>query len=137
MLEAAANFHLHSVGHGGAATAGENEIDLVLLFVPPRIDLRWWEMGTEFVEHQMFPETSQVLMPHTPPASGIANEPGIEAKHLGHGRFPDFATSRACLYLSADHFAVEGESIYRLAEDFYHQGGRRQIENSTANPWRG
>lgn len=44
-------------------------------------------------------------------------------QHLSE-RFPDYAISRKCLYLPADHFMVAGQSLYEIAETFANQGGK-------------
>ena len=37
---------------------------------------------------------------------------------------PDFATSRACLYIPVDHFMVAQMPLYEIARDFVNQGGK-------------
>jgi len=38
--------------------------------------------------------------------------------------FPDYVTSRACLYLPVDHFVVAQRPLYEIARDFVNQGGK-------------
>ena len=38
--------------------------------------------------------------------------------------YPDYAISRACLYLPADHFIVAQMPLYEIARDFVNQGGK-------------
>ncbi len=38
--------------------------------------------------------------------------------------FPDFATSRDCLYVPVDHFVVAQTPLYEIARDFANRGGR-------------
>jgi predicted AAA+ superfamily ATPase len=44
-------------------------------------------------------------------------------QHLAE-TFPDYAVSRKCLYLPADHFLVARTPLYEIARDFANQGGR-------------
>jgi len=37
--------------------------------------------------------------------------------------YPDFVTSRACLYIPVDHFVVAQKPLYEIARDFVNQGG--------------
>jgi predicted AAA+ superfamily ATPase len=37
---------------------------------------------------------------------------------------PDYATSRACLYIPVDHFVVAQMPLYEIARDFVNQGGK-------------
>ena len=39
-------------------------------------------------------------------------------------QYPEFTTSRACLYLPADHFIVAQMPLYDIARDFANQGGK-------------
>lgn len=38
--------------------------------------------------------------------------------------YPDYATSRACLYVPVDHFIVARMPLYEIARDFVDQGGK-------------
>jgi len=40
------------------------------------------------------------------------------------GAHPDFAVSRACLYVPVDHFIVAQMPLYEIARDFVNQGGK-------------
>lgn len=44
-------------------------------------------------------------------------------QHLAE-TFPDYATSRKCLYLPADHFLVARTPLYEIVRAFVNQGGR-------------
>lgn len=44
-------------------------------------------------------------------------------QHLAES-YPDYATSRACLYLPADHFVVAQMPLYEIVRDFVNHGGK-------------
>jgi hypothetical protein len=49
-------------GDGRESPTGENEVEFVLLLVPPMIDLTGLEMGAQLIENKVFPEAAEILL---------------------------------------------------------------------------
>lgn len=64
-------------GSDRTPTAGEDEINLVLIFVAPIHALGFGGIGSEAVEDEVFPEQATIFGAKVGPAAGEGDEAGV------------------------------------------------------------